>query len=159
MNTEDTRPAKSLVARIEEELVAMERLLSDLRAIQLENGMLSRRARGSVLHDFYNCCERVFRMVTQEIDGENLTGERWHRSVLAAMTREIRGVRPTVISQETASILDEYLGFRHVFRNIYGFELLGERIDRLCAALPTVAERTEREIRRFLASLSTNAGN
>jgi hypothetical protein len=39
------------------------------------------------------------------------------------MTLDIEGIRPAVLSKETASILDEYRSFRHVVRNIYGFEM------------------------------------
>ena len=33
--------------------------------------------------------------------------------------------------KELAASLDEFLSFRHLFRNIYGFELIGDRVDRL----------------------------
>ncbi len=40
----------------------------------------------------------------------------------------IKDTRPAVISEELAADLDEYLSFRHVFRNIYGFELKGSML-------------------------------
>ena len=52
-----------------------------------------------------------------------------------------------------AAELDEYLAFRHVFRNIYGFELKGDRIIRLSERLPEVAERLKNEIAAFRRQL------
>ena len=69
------------------------------------------------------------------------------------MTVAVPGVRPRVISEELAAELDEYLSFRHVFRNIYGFELKGDRLARLSERLDGVAGRFEQEIETFLASL------
>ncbi|MGB9887889.1 MAG: hypothetical protein ACPLRW_12990, partial [Moorellales bacterium] len=45
---------------------------------------------------------------------------RWHKQLLNRMTLEVPEVRPPVISKDLARTLDEYLRFRHVFRNVYG---------------------------------------
>jgi len=70
------------------------------------------------------------------------------------MTIQIKGVRPAVISEELAAELDEYLSFRHVFRNIYGFELKGERIDYLAKKFDRVSSQFEREVKKFLKFLN-----
>ena len=36
--------------------------------------------------------------------------------------------RPALLTQKTVGSLAEYLGFRHVVRNIYGFELETQRV-------------------------------
>lgn len=41
---------------------------------------------------------------------------------------DLEEIRPRVISQELAEKLEEYLRFRHLFRNIYGFVIEKERI-------------------------------
>ncbi|PIS37212.1 MAG: hypothetical protein COT35_07225, partial [Nitrospirae bacterium CG08_land_8_20_14_0_20_52_24] len=51
--------------------------------------------------------------------------------------------------------LDDFLSFRHVFRNIYGFELKGERVIYLSKKFDTVAEWFIREIKTFLIFLGT----
>ena len=43
--------------------------------------------------------------------------------------------------------------FRHVFRNIYGFELKGERIDYLSEKFDRVVERFNKEIKEFIVFL------
>ncbi len=69
------------------------------------------------------------------------------------MTIPVEGLRPQVISEELAADLDEYLAFRHLFRNIYGFELKGGRIDYLVEKFEVVSERFDKEIRKFLTFL------
>lgn len=54
-------------------------------------------------------------------------------------------------SAETAKIRQDYLAFRHRFRNAYGFELEYERIKPLLRDLPNVMERLNKELRHFLA--------
>jgi len=69
------------------------------------------------------------------------------------MTIPVEGLRPRVISQEIAAELDEFLAFRHLFRNIYGFELKGSRIDNLSEKFEKVSKQFETEIRNFLEVL------
>lgn len=85
--------------------------------------------------------------------GEFNEGERWHRALLARTTIEIKEVRPQVISEKLAGELDDYLSFRHIFRNIYGFELEGERLDRLSEKFGEISQKFEKEIKEFLKKL------
>ena len=122
------------VSEIERELDNILKLGEELQtAIKQEVKVNNRRALGSILHDFYNCCERIFRRITTEINGGFTQNETWHKELLYRMTIEMKGIRPQVITEDLAAELDDYLSFRHVFRNIYGFELKGERLDRLVA--------------------------
>ena len=50
-------------------------------------------------------------------------------------------------------MLDEYLGFRHLFRNIYGFELDSKRLDDLIERFPDVVDKFNKEIKIFLNKL------
>ncbi len=111
------------------------------------------RVLGSITHDFYNSCERLFRRVSTQVNGSSYLGDVWEKELLFRMTVAVPGVRPRVISEELAAELDEYLSFRHVFRNIYGFELKGDRLARLSERLEGVARRFEQEIETFLAAL------
>ena len=51
-----------------------------------------------------------------------------HKRLLNKMTLKIPGLRPAVISKELKEALDEYLRFRHVFRNVYGYLLEWKRM-------------------------------
>ena len=65
------------------------------------------RVLGSIAHDFYNCCERVFRRIGAEINGGSYRGDAWHKELLFRMTVAVPGVRPRVIGEELAADLDE----------------------------------------------------
>lgn len=62
-----------------------------------------------------------------------------------------------MLSPATVENLREYLAFRHVVRNIYGFELDRERIERLVARYPEVWRQVEADLQRFIAWLDALA--
>jgi hypothetical protein len=142
-----------IIAEIEKELQNLNELRAELEKIKREKEIIFQRAKGSILHDFYNCCERIFKKIAIELNANFDESERWHKSLLYKMTIPIEGLRPRVISDEMAADLDEFLAFRHLFRNIYGFELKGDRIDYLAAKMKKVAGRFSGEIEEFLAFL------
>lgn len=150
---QDESLGKEIVSEIEHELENIDRLKEELKRILKENSSFSRRANGSIVHDFYNCCERIFRRISVDINGGFDAGERWRKELLYRMTIPIESIRPEVISEEVAAELDDYLSFRHVFRNIYGFELKGERLDRLVEKFEQISEMFKKEIRKFLKKM------
>ncbi|MCM8787253.1 MAG: hypothetical protein NC935_04280 [Candidatus Omnitrophica bacterium] len=141
---------KEIVSFIEEELNNINQLLSEISECKGDSHIY-RRAKGSILHDFYNACERIFEIIARRINGELPLSEQWHKRLLHQMTIEIKGVRPAVISKRLAAELDEYLAFRHLFRNIYGFELESERLDRLVEKFDKITKSFQQEIRKFLS--------
>ena len=145
----------STAAEIEKELLTLQELLNEMATIRIRNDIVSKRAKGSILHDFYNCCERIFKKIAIELNSGYRESEKWHKSLLYKMTISIEGIRPRVISDELAADLDEFLAFRHLFRNIYGFELKGGRIDYLAEKFEDVAAKFGKEIRDFLDLLGS----
>lgn len=101
------------------------------------------------LHDFYAGLERLLGQIATLIDRSMPSGHDWHRELLRQMTTEIAGLRPAVVSAETAKLLDEYLRFRHVVRNIYAFEFDSEQIERLVRELQPAHTRTQTELLVF----------
>jgi hypothetical protein len=138
---------------IRRELANCTELRREARA-ELHKAEPNRRVLGSIMHDFYNCCERVFRRIGAEINGTSYRGDAWHKELLFRMTVAVPNVRPQVISEDLAADLDEYLAFRHVFRNLYGFERKGDRVTRLSSGLERVSHRFEGEIEMFLNALN-----
>jgi len=61
----------------------------------------------------------------------------------------IDNIRPPVINVELKEQLGEYLRFRHLFRNIYGFELKWERCKALGVMMIEILETFTKEIRKF----------
>ncbi len=144
---------RGTIAEIDKELLSLQELLDELAVVKPQKDMIAKRAKGSILHDFYNCCERIFKRITVELNSEYEESEKWHKGLLYRMTIPVEGIRPRVISDELAAELDEFLAFRHLFRNIYGYELKGGRIDFLAGRLEEVAGRFKKEVREFVAVL------
>jgi hypothetical protein len=115
-------------------------------AIKLESLALN-------LQSFYTSVERLFQLIASSLDGSVPQGLDWHRQLLQQMTIEINTIRPAVIQPSTARALDEYLRFRHVIRNLYAFELDGQRIKPLASGLRTVSEELKQDIDHFISFL------
>jgi hypothetical protein len=145
---------QELESAILRELEAVETLRKEARA-ELRKEAANPRVLGSVLHDFYTCCERIFKRIVSEVNGGFYQGDAWHKELLYRVTVRVPGLRPAVISESLAAELDEYLSFRHIFRNIYGFELKGDRVGRLSRGLDDIGRRFDEEIRGFLDALRT----
>ena len=121
---------------MESELATMTSLGEELANAPQKIDTYSLRARGSILHDFYNGAERVFLRIAPELNGGVPRGEQWHRDLIDDMALEIPEVRPAVIDEGLANVLGEYLRFRHVFRNVYGGVLESQRMVSLEDRLP-----------------------
>ena len=133
--------ARRLAAEIDAELATMAALGEEFANAPRTDDTYSVRARGSILHDFYNGVERVFIRIAGELNGGVPHGEQWHRDLLVNMTLDISDVRPAVVGKGLARVLGEYLRFRHVFRNVYGSVLEAGRMATLEERLPeTLAE-------------------
>lgn len=145
---------RSMVSEIDKEIDNLKELKKEMKEIKSEKSIVFKRSMGSILHDFYNCCERIFKKIAVDINGGYEDTEKWHKALLFKMTIPIKGIRPAVISEELAADLDEYLSFRHVFRNIYGFELKGERIGYLSKKFDKISDKFIREIEQFLIYLN-----
>jgi hypothetical protein len=52
------------------------------------------------------------------------------------MSQDFSGIRPAVISQHSAAIVDEFRRFRHLVRNVYTINLVPEKMEGLMDTLP-----------------------
>ncbi len=68
---------------------------------------------------------------------------------MTSMETEIPGLRPRVISRETALALDEFLGFRHFFRSLYADDLIPGRLLALASHLPGAAAAFRGDLAAF----------
>ncbi|MBI5183141.1 MAG: hypothetical protein HY999_02110 [Nitrospinae bacterium] len=141
-----------LKKEIEKELKDLEKLEKEMNEVlsHSEPSFLETRAAGSILHDFYSGIEKIFRRVAFRIDRDIPSGEDWHTELLIRMSIPIAGIRPNVISEGLKEQLAEYLRFRHLFRNIYGFELKWERCKTLGVMLKEILNVFKKEIAVFL---------
>jgi hypothetical protein len=72
------------------------------------------------------------------------SGADWHKRLLDRMSQDREG-RPHVLTPTTASSLREFLGFRHIVRNLYGFELDPERVAALVRGYPAVWSEVKKD--------------
>lgn len=145
--------ARRLAAEIDAEMATMAALGEEFASAPRGGDSYAIRARGSMLHDFYNCVERVFLRIARELNGGAPRGEQWHRQLIGDMALEIVGVRPAVVDRRLADVLGEYLRFRHVFRNVYGGVLDAERMASLEDRLPATMTAFRQDIEAFVAWL------
>ncbi len=128
MKNRATKEAK----RIRDELEEIERVVShvnrDCQKFVTSGDDAYLKAVAYDLHGFYTGLERIFQSVADTIDDHIPVGHNWHKELLNQMASEIKNIRPALLSQESAELLDEYMRFRHRIRNIYSFNLLPERI-------------------------------
>ena len=102
------------------------------------------------LQNFYTAIEKIYTIIGKNIDKTIPEGSNWHSEILDQMTLEIKGVRPAVVSKNTKSKLEEYLGFRHVVRNVYSFNLNPQKIEPLVKNLQSLNKILKSEIEEFL---------
>ncbi len=109
-------------------------------------GLAQRIAQG------YTVIEGVLNFIARRIDGEPVTGDDWHKKLLA---RCVRGYgnpgRPPVISEESNRDLLELCEFRHVIRNIYPTRLEAARVEENLRRLIRSVRRFQVEVVAFSA--------
>ena len=141
---EDIRTDLGNLSRLKQEI---EQILGNLRGVPSK---VELRAMASILHDFYCGAERILERVALGMDGGMPGGPEWHTQLLIRMGSEIQGVRPAVLSPRLVSTLKEYLRFRHLFRNIYGFELEWQKIQELVRSLAETHGLFTKDMAAFL---------
>jgi hypothetical protein len=161
----DAGKIKVALARLQLELENIQKLYDTLK----DKGMLKSdkhrkekladdftlRAIGSIFHDFYTAVENMFKIVAKNIDGSVPSGSEWHLELLEQMSVAIQGERPAFISVNTKLLLNEFRGFRHIFRNIYGFNLMPERIERLLEIFPETVDELKKDVEKFIAEMES----
>ncbi len=149
-----------LIADIRDQMGAMNRLRGEMENYlgKVEGDPPQKyelRVIGGILHDFYTCLERIFHKIALKVDGEVPAGDSWHADLLRQMGLEIPELRVAVIDDALEGKLREYLRFRHVFRNVYGFELDWDRFHDLVEEFEKTAANVRTQLEVFLQFLET----
>jgi uncharacterized protein YukE len=146
---------RELATDLEAELGRLERLAQETQRVWSE--VQQDPARADIfyeslalkLHNFYTGCERIFRLISNDLNGGVPSGSDWHKRLLDRMAMD-RDNRPAVLTVTTAQNLQEYLGFRHIVRNLYSFELDILRVEVLVQRYYSVWQGFDQDIRRFV---------
>jgi hypothetical protein len=112
---------------------------------------------GGLLHDFYTGLERAFSEVSPELNGESFSSQTWHRDLLHAMTLDLPGFRPQVVRSALESRLLELLKFRHLYRNLYSFDLRWDRVRALAVETLGMWPDVEHDLLAFAGALEAMA--
>lgn len=145
-----------LISEIKDELNLMGILVLDIKETSrgvpksLRKKRIYEESLALKLHNFYTGCERIFQKIADDINGGVPSSVDWHKRLLKSMCLEIENIRPSVISKKTGKSLEEYFAFRHVVRNIYGFEIDSERLERLIGRLDRTFGSFKKELSSFL---------
>ena len=150
---------KRLTQRINDELTKIEstvdgiaKALEDIKVLPVAARPYIQESIANKLADVYNGIENIFKRIASEVDMHSPTGESWHKNLLTQMTEQ-RPERPPVISENTFSLLDELLKFRHAFNNIYGEELVYEKIEPHAKSIDALFASVSEDLNMFTDSL------
>jgi len=111
-----------------------------------------RAAIGYFLHNFYNGCENIFRSIARFFEND-MTPDSWHSDLLKRMKLSIPGFRPAAIDEELYIVLNEFRGFRHIFRHSYAFELNWKKEREVARKLDHTTKMLTQQIESFLSQL------
>ena len=147
----------ALKSAIAIELENLERLVTEMEDLMErfsdQPDFIQTRAAGSILHDFYSGIEDLFEKIAVNVDGELPKGDNWHNELLLQMGRSWEGLRGAVLSEDLLRKLKEFLRFRHLFRNIYGFELKWNRFEELSRSLSRTLSELKADLDAFQGKL------
>ena len=93
--------------------------------------------------------ENIFKRIAEEVDMMVPQGKDWHKDLLHQMAAK-HSIRPPVISNKTVETLIQILKFRHLARNIYGFELELEGIVENAQRVCDIYEILSTELKAFI---------
>jgi hypothetical protein len=118
--------------RIDLEIEQLHRLVDNWRALvtksaSAEPDSTELAALSAYLHSFYNGIESILKQIALNSDGVRPSSGTWHSDLLRLVSTPTEQ-RPAVISQDLKTKLDGYLGFRHVFRHAYTFNITWEKM-------------------------------
>ena len=141
------------------EMLNLQRLVNECQAlvvgVDTVPSSVELRAFGSILHDFYTACERIFERVAVYLGHGQPTGDNSHITLLRLMELKIDGERPAVLDHEFAARLHEYLRFRHLFRHTYGYELVWGKLQPLVEQLEMSKTELDQQLNRFILELTS----
>ncbi len=103
-------------------------------------------ALAGLLHSFYNGVENILKRIVVH-SGESLpSGISWHSELLESMAAPGPG-RPSVIGRDLFERLRAYLGFRHVYRHSYTFQIKWSKMQPLVMDIGEVLRDLESSVK------------
>ena len=138
-----------LTLRIQAELDALERVFQRAQAAvaAMDNPEIRQLAIDAAalnVHDWYVGVERIFESIADNVDRSTPDGPSWHRDLLQQMALQSPDLRPAILDRDTHHDLTILLGFHHVVRNVYSYDLDADavlaNVGRVAGVFPRVRE-------------------
>lgn len=107
-----------------------------------------------VLENFYTCLETAFLRVSRFFEN-SLDERRWHSDLLEKMTLRIEGIRESVVSPATLSLLVELMRFRHFKRYYFELEYDWDKLDFLLGKYQECKRLVRQDLQRFIEFLDS----
>lgn len=150
---------EKLIQRIFDERVKIEQTvqgimnaLQDIDVVAESHRKYVEKTIASDLADIYRGIEKIFERIAREVDMHMPSGSMWHNNLLSQMA-ERRSERPPVISEVTRRRLRRLLRFRHKANNIYGDELIFERVEKHAKRIGKLFDDVSKDLDAFAAFL------
>ncbi len=144
--SDELKKIKITVNRIERALEKIDEFPSDAREFM-------ERAISADLAEVYTGFEKIFERIANEVDKHLPSGDSWHSDLLTQMA-DVRSGRPPIISNDVFLRLIELLRFRHKVNNIYGDELIYEKVEQHAKEISQLFEDVSKELDAFTTFLS-----
>ena len=138
--------------KIESTINGIAKALEDIETLPIAASPYIQESIANKLADVYNGIENIFKRVANEVDMHVPTGDSWHKDLLTQMTEQ-RPERPPVISEKTFPRLETLLKFRHAFNNIYGEELVYEKIEPHAKSINALFASVSQDLNTFTDAL------
>lgn len=139
-----------LRAEVAKQLEVIDKIYRRIKERRKAEDVVHLESLGYQLHNLYCAFEDLFKIVARFFENEVADEARYHAELLRRMTLHIKGVRPALLTEETARLLDSLRAFRHFFRHAYTYELDPRKLAVVLEDALKLEERYKKEVDLFL---------
>jgi hypothetical protein len=108
------------------------------------------------LHNLYAAYEDLFKEISITFENNIERSAGFHKNLLIRMKIDIPKVRPKVLNEHNYQLLTELMGFMHVFRHAYNYNLSLEKMEQLRTKIIAHKIGIDSDITAFKLFLSEN---
>ncbi|MFH1727372.1 MAG: hypothetical protein ABIA04_02995 [Pseudomonadota bacterium] len=105
------------------------------------------------LSSIYSCLEDIFSKIAKVFENRIENPASWHKELLERMRIEVPKIRPSVLSIDIFSIVNEFRAFRHVFKSSYVFNLDKSRVRDMALKWEGNKDNILKEISAFIINI------
>lgn len=138
--------------KIEKTIERIGRALEKIDVLPIDAREFIERALAADLAEVYTGFEKIFEQIAKEVDKYIPSGGQWHNNLLTQMAAR-RSERPPVVSAVTQRRLRRLLKFRHKANNIYGDELVYDKVLTHAKRVSKLFENVSKDLDAFTAFL------